>query len=465
MKIVRIFLTAIVAATPLLGFAADAPKKPNIIYILADDLGINGVSCYGADIYQTPNIDKLAAGGLRFTHAYATPLCGPSRCLLMTGRYAFRTGMTGNDSGPLIKPANEVMMPRTLKSAGYVTAQVGKWSQLPLQPGDFGFDEYLRFKGSGTYWNTQERGKEYTLNGKQIPLRDNEYLPEVMHNFVVDFMTRHKDQPFYVYYSMSHVHSDILRTPDSAPDSKDFFTDNIVYMDKLVGKLLAELDRLKLRDNTLIVFAGDNGLVPGETERSTVNGKVLCGFKGNMQEGGSLEPFIVNWPGVTPVGKISSDLVDFSDVYPTLAEVAGAKLPEGVKLDGRSIVPQLHGQPGNQRDSIYVQLGKHWFVREKDWKLNESGELFDMTGAPFKEMLIAKDTTDAAAIAARKRLQAELDRLNPMGGMVDPGDGSGRHAKKQRAEKTKPPVDPEKKAKRKAAKDAAAKAAQPQTEK
>ena len=412
--------------------AAEKPAKPNIIFILADDLGIGNVSCYGADRFKTPNIDALANTGTRFTHCYATPLCGPTRCLLMTGRYAFHTGMTGNDSGPLIKPANEVMMPRVLKPAGYVTAQVGKWSQLPLQPADFGFDEYLRFNGSGKYWNTQDGNEAYMVNGKSVPLRDGEYLPDLMHHFVVDFLTHHQDQPFYLYYCMSHIHADILHTPDSAPDSKDFYKDNVVYMDKLVGKLMAELDRLNLRTNTLIIFAGDNGLVGGETPASTVNGKVLCGFKGNMQECGSLEPFIANWPGITPAGKVLPDLVDFSDFYPTLAEVAGAKLPPGVTLDGRSIVPQLRGQAGKQRDSIFVELGRQWFVRENDWKLNQSGELFDMTGAPFKEILVATNTTHATAIAARTRLQAELDTLNPAGGIVDPGDGSGRHNKEKR---------------------------------
>ena len=432
----KIFKAAFVSIAVLFGvaslIAAEPARKPNIIFILADDLGIGNVSCYGADRFKTPNVDALAASGTRFTHCYATPLCGPSRCLLMTGRYAFHTGMTGNDSGPLIKPANEVMMPRTLKPAGYVTAQVGKWGQLPLQPADFGFDEYLRFNGSGKYWNTQAGNEAYTVNGKLVPLRDGEYLPDKMHEFVVDFLTRHKEQPFYLYYAMSHIHADILHTPDSAPDSKDFYKDNVVYMDKLVGKLTAELDRLNLRTNTLIIFVGDNGLVGGETPASTVNGKVLCGFKGNMQECGSLEPFIANWPGKTPPGKVLTDLVDFSDFYPTLAEVAGAKLPQGVTLDGRSILPQLIGQTGKQRDSIFVELGRHWFTREMNWKLNEAGELFDMTQAPFKEILVATNTTDDAAIAARARLQAELDKLNPAGGIVDPGDGSGRHDKVKR---------------------------------
>ena len=242
-----------------------AETKPNIIFILADDLGIGSVSCYGADNFKTPNMDKLADSGIRFEHCYSSPLCGPSRALLMTGRYAFRTGMTSNQTGPLLKPANEIMMPKVLKPAGYVTAQVGKWSQLPLQPGDWGFDEYLRFQGSGKYWNTQPTGQNlHRQRQGGTPLRDGEYLPDRMHEFAVDFITRHKDQPFYLYYAMSHVHAPILPTPDSAPGTKELnnaklYQDNVAYMDKLVGKLMAELDRLKLREKTLIIFASDNG--------------------------------------------------------------------------------------------------------------------------------------------------------------------------------------------------------------
>ncbi len=432
-----VFAAAALAAAALSLAAARPTAKPNIIFILADDLGIGNISCYGADRFQTPHIDSLARNGIRFDHCYATPLCGPSRALLMTGRYAYHTGMTGNDSGKLLKPANETMMPRVLKPAGYVTAMCGKWSQLPLQPAEWGFDEYLRFNGSGKYWNTQQNNEAYNLNGKITPLRDGEYLPEKMHAFVVDFITRHKDQPFYLYYAMSHIHAEILHTPDSAPDSKDFYVDNVVYMDKLVGKLIAELDHLKLREKTLIIFAGDNGLVPGETPRSTVHGKVLCGHKGSMLECGALIPMIVNWPGTTPAGRVSPNLVDFSDFFPTLAEVAGAKLSEGLKIDGKSILPQVRGQTASARDWIFVELGRHWYVRDTSWKLNEKGELYDMSGAPFKETLVAATTSDhPAAVAARKRLETVLGQLNPAGGIVDQSeDGSGRHAKNIRREK------------------------------
>jgi arylsulfatase A len=408
-----------------------AAEKPNIIFILADDLGFGNVSCYGADNFKTQRIDALAKSGIRFEHCYAQPLCGPSRCQILTGRYAFRTGMTGNDTGPLIKPENEIMLPKVLKPAGYITAHVGKWSQLPLQPGDFGFDEYLRFKGSGTYWNTQDRGDSYTVNGKEKKLRDKEYLPDLMHDFLIDFMTRHRDQPFYVHYAMSHVHGEILRTPDSAPGSKDLYADNIAYMDKLVGKLMDELDRLKLREKTLVIFVGDNGTAKGAYENSPVHGRLISGHKGEMLEGGSLVPMIASWPGTTPAGKVSQDLMDFSDYFPTFAELAGAKLPAKVPIDGHSFAPQLRGKKGEPRDWIFVELGKHWYVREQNWKLNESGELFDMTAAPFEEKLVTGD----AAKADRKRLQLVLDELNPAAGKRDAGDGSGKHAKKAKKKK------------------------------
>jgi len=415
---------------------AGVTSKPNIIFILADDLGIGSLSCYGADHFQTPNIDKLAQSGMRFEHCYAAPLCGPSRALLMTGRYAFHTGMTGNDSGPLLKPGKETMMPTILKPAGYVTAMVGKWSQLPLQPSDWGFDEYLRFKGSGDYWNTQERAKSYTVNGKETPLRDGEYLPDKMQTFVVDFINHHKEQPFYVYYAMSHVHEDILPTPDTVPGTTNQFNiyqDNVTYMDKLVGKLLAELDRLKLRDNTLIVFAGDNGTAPGYAAQCTINGgKSISGHKGTMLEGGALVPCMASWPGRTPAGKVTENFISMADFFPTFAEITGAKIPSKLVIDGRGFAPQLLGRSEVwPRDWIFVELGRHWYDRERGWKLNEASELLDMQNAPYTEPLVASNTQDQAAIAARAHLQAILDQLDPAGGIMDPGDGSGKHANRE----------------------------------
>lgn len=410
------------------GPSADKGRKPNIIFILSDDVGFGDVSCYGADNYKTPKIDALAKSGIRFTQCYSTPLCGPSRCEIMTGRYPFRTGMISNASGPVILPANEIMVPKVLKPAGYVTAQLGKWSQLPLQPGDWGFDEYLRFPASGRYWRAQTT--TYVLNGETKDLPEGKYLPDMMHDFLVDFITRHKDQPFYVHYAMSHIHGPIVRTPDSSATS-DLYADNIAYMDKLVGKLIAELDRLKLRDNTLVIFVGDNGTAPPRADGSTVHGKRLSGQKGSMLEGGSRVPMIASWPGTTPAGKVRDDLMDFSDYFPTFAELAGAKLPAGVTIDGHSFAGQLKGRKSTPREWLYVELNGKWYARDSRYKLNSAGELYDLKDAPFVEDLVPADTKDAGALASKKQLQGVLDKLNPAAGKQG-ARGPGMGAKKRK---------------------------------
>ena len=287
MKPILVLLTLLLAIVGQINAAeTSAPARPNIIFILADDLGIGNVGCYGADNYKTPHIDALASGGIRYTRAYTAPLCGPSRTLIMTGRYAFRTGATNQDRVGLLKPSVETMLPKILKPAGYVSSAVGKWSQLPLQPSDWGFDDYLRYNGSGVYWNKKAKGEPYVVNGENKTLRDKEYMPDLLHQHVTDFITQHRDDPFFVYYSLSSVHGELQPTPDSAPDSKDLMRDNIAYMDKLVGKLVAELERLKLREKTLIVFMGDNGTGKGQADEATVGGRRLSGQKGDMLEGG-----------------------------------------------------------------------------------------------------------------------------------------------------------------------------------
>ena len=432
----------------VLGRAEDADMskpvtvgKPNIILILSDDLGVDILGCFGSDQYKTPHLDALAAGGMKFTHTYASPLCGPSRALLMTGRYAFRTGATNQDKTGEITPEKEIMIPNILKGAGYATASFGKWGQFGLPPGVFGFDEYLNFKGSGIFWNTQPKGKSYDLNGKQVELKDKEYMPDLLHRLAVDFITRNQNKPFFLYYPMSHIHGDILPTPDSQEGASDkqLYADNIAYHDKLIGQLVAELEKLKLREKTLIVYVGDNGTAKGGAAISTVGGKKIYGSKGSMFEGGSLVPMIVNWPGTTPAGKTCADLIDFSDFVPTFAAAAGAKLPENVVIDGQSFLPQIKGEKGNSREWAFVQLARMWYVRSLNWKLNEKGELYDMSGAPFEEKLVPADSTDPVAMAERAKLKAALDKLNPAGGILDDGDGTGRHGgkAKKKAKKAK----------------------------
>jgi arylsulfatase A len=206
-------------------------------------------------------------------------------------------------------------------------------------------------------------------------------------------------------------------------------------MDKLVGKLLATLDSLKLRENTLIVFMGDNGTANQYAQRGTVGGKPLSGKKGSMLECGALVPMIANWPGKIAPGKMETGLFDATDLLPTFAEVAGAKLPQKNVLDGRSFLPQLMGKKGNPRDWIFIELGKSWYARNDKWKLNRAGELFDMSGAPFTEKLVVADASQSEALEARKKLQAALDQLKPEAGVMDNGNGSGRHANKGKKDK------------------------------
>lgn len=419
------FLILFAALVVLLG-QAQAADKPNVIFILADDLGIGNVGCYGADNYKTPAIDNLAAEGIRFTHCFTAALCGPSRALIMTGRYAFRNGSSNQDAC-MAMPNKELQLGRLFQSAGYKTTSIGKWGQLPGDPDESGFDDYLRFNGSGVYRNKKERKvEEYLVNGKELKLADNEYMPDLMHEHLMKFIKKHKDQPFFAYYPMSSVHGDLLPTPDGAPNSQDLMADNIAYMDKLVGKLISELDAMKLRENTLIIFMGDNGTGKGQSERATISGKALSGMKGTMLECGGLVPMIANWPAKMPAGKVNADLIDASDFLVTFAELSGGTLPKDTIFDGHSIAPQLRGELGTPREWVYNQLAAMWYVRDANWKLNEKGELFDMSDAPFTEKLVTGDHP------ARSKLAAVLAQLNPAGGVPDSGDGTGRHASKEK---------------------------------
>ncbi|HTM48524.1 MAG TPA: sulfatase-like hydrolase/transferase [Bryobacteraceae bacterium] len=424
----RSFMQTIGAGAASLAASAAAPDKPNIIFFLSDDVGIDLIGCYGSDRFKTPHIDALAKSGIRFENCYAAPLCGPSRCLVNTGRYAFRTGGITNQSwsregGQGAKSKDEFPLARLLKQAGYATCSVGKWRQVGETPGDWGYDEWLTDPtAGGWYWQ-----KSYTANGKLVELDKEVYCPDVAHDMAMDFIRRHRNGPFFVYYPTHLVHGPILRTPDSATDSKDLYADNIAYMDKLLGKVVSEVERLGLREKTVLVFSGDNGTA---RESGKVHNRQINGAKGSMWEGGARVPLIASWKGKTPKGKVLPDLVDFTDFYATFGELAGAKPPQGLTFDSRSFAPQIQGKKGSPREWIYVQLGANWYVREKSWKMNQAGELYDMKQAPFEETLVPKDSTGAESVAARKRLQSVLASLNPAGGKTESAGPGGRNGKK-----------------------------------
>ncbi len=399
-------MLAALAAVP--ARACETRDRPNIILILADDLGIGGFGCYGSDRYKTPNVDALARGGIRFESCYSMPLCGPSRACLLTGRYAFRTGMVHNSTGRKVSPEREVTIAQVLRQAGYATAFAGKWNQLTYlnssaDANRWGWDEYLMWDssdGPGRYWKPA-----YVKNGKRVEGVDKAYGPDLVQDYALDFIARHRDRPFFLYYPTVLVHGPLLRTPDSPPGQQGPRTELMAYLDKQIGRLVEELDRQGLREKTVIVFTSDNGT----PQVDTIGGKSLDGVKNTLQEGGSRVPLIVNWKGTVSPGQVCRDLTDFSDFFPTLADVAGAKLPSGVTIDGRSFAPQLRGQPGKPREWVYVQLNDDRYVRDARWKLYNNGTLCDMKDAPFREIKVAMDTGESAT--ARQRLQTALDRL------------------------------------------------------
>jgi arylsulfatase A-like enzyme len=317
-------------------------------------------------------------------------------------------------------------MARLFHDAGYATAIAGKW-QLPKlgthsEIHAWGWDEAFVWEGpalpgepDGRYWQPR-----YWHNGVPVATQADDYGPDLSHDFVVDFIRRHHDQPFFLYYPMVAVHlpreplpMPLPPTPDSSPDSPDLYADNIRYMDKLIGQLVTELERLGLLHQTLLLFTGDNGYLGGGggSRSGLVHGRRISGGKGSLLEGGSRVPLIAYWRGVTPQGVVLDDLIDFSDFYPTLAAVAGVEPPADVHLDGRNFAPQLRGRPGRPRQWVYVQLDDNWYVRNAEWKLYKDGGLYDMQDAPYREIFTPVTEQSPAAAAARQRLQHVLDTL------------------------------------------------------
>jgi arylsulfatase A len=287
MKTVLTLIIALFSCCVLRPAASAAERPPNIVFILADDIGLNGIGCYGADRFQgrTPNIDALAANGVRFEQGYSMPTCNPSRCVLMTGRYTFRYG-----NKPSFK--NEPSVANVLKQAGYATGMAGKWRQMADTPRDWGFDEYLTDpEASGYYWE-----KTYTKNGETVTTPEPVYYPDVCLEFARDFFKQHRDQPFFFYYPTHLIHNRIVRTPDSKPDTTDaetLYADMVAYLDQHVGQLAASLESLGLREQTIIVFAGDNGTMRKfGGNNMTIGGRQILGEKATMLEGGSRVPLI-----------------------------------------------------------------------------------------------------------------------------------------------------------------------------
>ncbi len=419
------------AATALRGQAlrsAQNSPKPNIVLVMADDLGYECLTCYGSTSYQTPDLDRLAASGILFRHAYSQPLCTPSRVQLMTGKYNFR-----NYTGFGILSPKETTFGHIFQKAGYATCVVGKW-QL------WGFSNARGKRGKGVYpdqagfheyclWQIEEREERYAdpylyLNRRSPRVFSGQYGPDLCCDYLCDFMTRKRDVPFFIYYPMILTHSPFLPTPDS-PEWKEgrrklqdrrFFSDMVSYADKIVGRIVAQLDRLGLRQTTLLIFLGDNGTDRGISSR--LGDRTIQGAKGLPTDGGTRVPLIANWPGVIPGNQESLDLVDTTDFLPTMAEAAGISLSPYEPLDGRSFFPQLCGQVGSPREWVFCHYDPEWgsfmktrFTRDQRWKLYEDGRLFDISADVLEENPIEPGEGIPEARKAREKLQRVLNQL------------------------------------------------------
>jgi len=409
------------------GFSEGKIAKPNIILIMADDIGYECFGCYGGASYKTPALDVLAKTGMRFEHCYSQPLCTPSRVKIMTGQYNFRNYTNFGVLDPRQKTFGHL-----LQRCGYTTCVVGKWQLygsvnqsaevrgIGSLPEQAGFDEHC-------LWQVKDRGSRYrdpvvVQNGRDLEGLKGRYGPDVFTDYAIDFIERHKIKPFFLYFPMALVHNPFVPTPDSEDwknkkhkNDNKYFADMVAYMDKIVGRIVAKVDELGLRENTLVIFTGDNGTNRNIKSKMS-DGQVIQGDKGNTTDAGTRVPLIANWPDVIPPGKVCGDLVDFSDFVPTFAELTGAPLPKGMVIDGQSFLPQLLGKKGKPRKWIFCHYDPKWlgrkeavrFVRDKRWKLYDNGDLFDV---PVDKLEKNPNPPGPEADSARKRLQAVLDSI------------------------------------------------------
>ena len=448
-KALLLLFAAAVLCSPAFAQGATV-ERPNIVLILIDDLGKEWVGACGAREIKTPNIDKLAEGGIRFCNAYSMPQCTPSRVAILTGQYPYRNGWVNHwdvprwGAGCHFDPAEyPCVTPRRLKKAGYATAAAGKWQidDFRVEPDALakaGFDDWCMWTGFETgvpasrerYWNPyvnrKGRGSK-TLQGR--------FGPDVYNDFVLEFIRKHRDEPFFVYYPMALVHTPFVTTPHE-PNAKTKLEKHkamVRYTDFLLGKLVAELDRLELRRKTIIIWTTDNGTVPSIT--GTLGNRRVRGGKARTTENGINAPFIVNCPGLVPAGKTSDALVDFTDFAPTLAELAGAPVPDDSQVNGRSFADVILGKgDASPREWILAMGGSYKsrakvsdkgvenesvfrdrVVRDRRYKLfigrdRKPEKFVDLQNDPEeKNDLTGRESTEA--LAARRKLEGLISKF------------------------------------------------------
>lgn len=441
-------------------FAAAAPaapeRRPNIVLIVADDLGYAELGCQGATDIKTPHIDSIARAGVRFTAGYVTaPVCSPSRAGLMTGRYQQRFGHELNAIGlqnrlPHVGlPTSETTFADRLKEAGYATGMVGKWhlgGTDPYHPERRGFDEFFGFLHEGHFYVDDGHARAVSLLRPKEPPYDEQnpilrgwrpvenpgYLTETFTREAVAFLDRHRDRPFFLYLPYNAVHSpmqatetDLARFPAIRERRRAIFAAMLAALDDGVGAVLEKLRALDLETRTLVVFVSDNG---GPTAELTSRNEPFRGGKGELYEGGIRVPFLLQWKGRLPAGAVDDRPVSTLDLLPTALAAAGATPPAGAKLDGVSLLPFLEGRdPGSPHDRLAWRYGSWAALREGRWKLVRDGRrkawsLFDLTADPAESHDLAPEKPQEL-----RRLKASWDAWNtpmvePRWGRQPPGE-------------------------------------------
>lgn len=366
--------------------AAQTPaRKPNIVVILADDLGYADISVQGCKDVPTPNIDAIARAGVRFTSGYVSgPYCSPTRAGFLTGRYQQRFGHEFNPGGPgaanndiVGLSLKEVTLANRLKAAGYATALVGKWHEgyaEKFNPLNRGFDEYFGFLGGAhSYVNLASSAADPIRRGFK-PVEEKEYLTDAFTREAVSFIERHRTAPFFLYLAYNADHSPMDAHPkyfERFANITDLrrrqFAAMHTAMDEGVGAVMKKLRDSNLEENTLVVFFSDNG---GPTANNSSRNDPLRGFKAQTWEGGIRIPFMMQWKGTLPAGKVYDHPIIQLDLHPTALAAAGVELKSEWKLDGVNLLPYLSGANSKPpHDALYWRFGGQIAIRQGDWKL------------------------------------------------------------------------------------------------
>ena len=395
-----------------------ATRKPNILLIFTDDQGSIDVNCYGAKDLYTANLDQLAAEGTRFTQFYVgAPVCSPSRAALMTGRYPQRAGVPGNvssEKGHAGMPTEQVTIAEMLKSAGYVTGHVGKWhlgytpETMPNGQGyDYSFghmggciDNYSHF----FYWQGPNR-HDLWRNGTEI-WQDGEFFGDLMVDECKKFIDGHKYEPFFLYWAINMPHYPLQgkekwrKKYEHLDAPRKMYAAFVSTMDEMIGEVVQHLNKSGLRENTLIIWLSDHGhSVEQRTFGGGGNSGDYRGHKFTLWEGGIRIPCIVSWPGHIPQNAVRNQVAISIDWMLTIAEYCGVKLPD-VKIDGKNIAPLIESADApSPHEVLHWETGKHWAVREGDWKLVHNGPATDYKGRKIPQVEnflsnIAEDVTE-----------------------------------------------------------------------